>query len=803
MSETAAFLGRVGLFRGLPDDALALVGALLTTQHLAAGQVLFTEGEPADSFCIVQSGTLAVTTVIGGEERELGRLFAGEFLGEIALLSDTTRTATVRAVSDAVLLRLAAEDFGQLVADHPGLQTAIADAAARRQARSLRTALEVERRNLASLLVERQSVRVGRAPDNDLVFGSVNVAEHHAVVRRLDDGEVELVDLGTGAGTFVNGVAVRGAKVLRDADEVVLGDQRFLFDRERPVAVVQPHGVRIDVVKVGKTVRGGKVLLRDITLSILPGEFVAIVGGSGAGKTTLLDALAGLRPATSGKVLYNGRDSSRERDQYRHVLGYVPQDDIIHTDLSLRRTLAHSARLRLPRDTSKASVASAVDRQLHDLGLEERADVVVSKLSGGQRKRASIAIELLTEPRVCFLDEPTSGLDPATDRSMMRLLRQMADDGRTIVLTTHATRNARLCDKLVVLARDGHLAFYGAPEEALRHFGVDDFDDIYDRLEEDEPARWAERFVGTPAHRAVSAGIPPIADAAAEAAPLDSSGPRRGVRESLHQFRALSRRNLALHLPPQHLMPVLMQPVVIALLILALFRSDIFQTDTDNPTAALQMIYTFDFTMFLFGLLFGAQEIVREWAVFRRERSVGVRVVPYVLSKVSFLAPMLALVAVAITGLFRLTGRLPDAGLDVYGPLVVTLVLTGWAGMAMSLLISSVVRTAQQATDLLTPWIAPQVLFAGALFAVPSMNMAGRLLSNITAVRWSFEASSRVTELKSFFAATESEIGQSMLLQYADSFRWAPSAYWTILAAFVVVPLVLAAVVLTRRSRPA
>lgn len=807
-SRRIDFLRRADALRHAPDMVLAGVADALEVLHFDAGEVVCREGEPGDRFFVVQSGTLAATTDVGGQERELGRMFAGDFLGEIALLGEAKRTATVKAVTDAELLSLSAQDFAQLLKEVPNLAEAVSDSASRRRSRSLRTELEVDQRNLAGLLEKRPEVSIGRATDNDLIFGSLNVAEHHAKLRSGrggggDGGGVELVDLGSGAGTFVNGTPVKGTRALSDGDQVVIGDQRFLFDRSGSVKVVAPHGIRIDLIDVRKTVRGDRTLLHDIDLSILPGEFVAIVGGSGAGKTTLMDAMAGLRPATSGTVLYNGRDYYKDIDQYRHVLGYVPQDDIIHKDMTVRRTLRYAAQLRLPRDTTSEHIEDAVDSRLAELGLGEREDVIVDKLSGGQRKRASIAIELLSEPRVLYLDEPTSGLDPATEFHMMKLLRRLADDGRTVVLTTHATKNVGLCDKIVVLARNGHLAYVGPPPGALAYFGVEDFDEIYDKLDEGQPGEWSERFDASPERLAASASLQAGSGAGAGAGEVEvAAAPRRGgPRQLLHQLKVLSARNLHIHRKPQNLMPLLMQPVVLSLLILALFKPSIWDPATRNAATAMQLVYTFDFVMFLFGLLFGAQEMVKETPIFRRERTVDLRVLPYLLSKAAFLAPLLALVATAMTALFYFTDRLPpDAGADVYVPLWFTLVLTGWAGMGMSLLISSAVKTSQQATDLLTPWIAPQVLFAGALLAVPAMGFVGRVLASITAVRWSFEASAQATNLKDLFRATNEEIGDAMLIQYADSFNWAPGRYWLILGAFVLVPLVLASVVLTKKS---
>ena len=795
--EREALLRRMELFRQAPDHVVARVAGSLTPLRFGQGDVVFKQGDPGDCWYIIESGELVVTTAIGGVERELTRMFAGEFLGEIAVLAGQERTATVRAASPAALLSLSDEQFRSLVAELPELAPMLTEEVERRRSRSLGAWLAVDERNLSSQLASSEQVTIGRAQDNDLVFASVNVAEHHARLRTRGD-KVELSDVSHGAGTFVNGEPVTSTALLKDGDEIVLGDQRFLFDRSGSIRVVEPRGIRIDVVGVSKTVKGGRTLLHDVSLSVLHGEFVAIVGGSGAGKTTLMDAMAGLRPATKGAVLYNGNDYYADLDQYRHVLGYVPQDDIIHRDMTVRRTLRYAARLRLPRDTSKESIELAIDGALDELGLADRQDVVIDKLSGGQRKRASIAIELLTQPRVFFLDEPTSGLDPATEGHMMRLLRRLADDGRTVVLTTHATKNVSLCDKIIVLARDGHLAYVGPPSQALEYFGVEAFDEIYDRLEEGEPQDWGSRFESSEQRQLTR---PRDAATGTEAPDVGAAPRRAGPGQFLRQLRVLSARNLHIHLKPANLMPLLMQPVVISLLILSLFRSDIWDRTGDSPNAALQMIYTLDFVMFLFGLLFGAQEMVKESAVFLRERTVDVRTVPYVLSKASFLAPLIMLIAGGMSTVFWLTHRLPDRGFDVYGPLFVTLVLTGWAGMGMSLLISSVVRTSQQATDLLTPWIAPQVLFAGALFAVPSMNLVGRALSNITAVRWAFEACSRITDMKKLFEVTNSDVGRALQQQYASSFNRELVEYWSIMSAFVVIPVVLAGFVLARKSK--
>src|SRR5206468_1549346 len=227
----------------------------------------------------------------------------------------------------------------------------------------------------------------------------------------------------------------------------------------------------------------------DLSFTIPPRKFVALVGGSGAGKSTLMDALNGLRPAQSGKVRYNGKDYYHNLASFSSQLGYVPQDDIVHRDLTVERALYYAAKLRLPSDFTEAQIKQRINEVLEDVEMSYRRNLLVSKLSGGQRKRVSIALELLANPSIFFLDEPTSGLDPGLDRRMMTLLRNLADKGHTIVLVTHATNNINSCDYICFLAAGGHLAFFGPPNDAKRYFGKTDFAEIYSALEPTEANR--------------------------------------------------------------------------------------------------------------------------------------------------------------------------------------------------------------------------------------------------------------------------------------------------------------------------
>src|SRR5581483_1874756 len=211
----------------------------------------------------------------------------------------------------------------------------------------------------------------------------------------------------------------------------------------------------------------------------------------------------GMRPAHEGNVLYNGVDYYHNLAAFNTQLGYVPQEDIVHRELTVERALYYAARLRLPGDFTREQIQWRIDEVLEDVEMTERRGLLVSKLSGGQRKRVSIALELLANPSVFFLDEPTSGLDPGLDRKMMSLLRRLADRGRTVILVTHATNNINACDYVCFLAQGGRLAYFGPPNEAKAFFAKTDFAEIYSTLEPtkeqpDIPQQAEERFRASP-----------------------------------------------------------------------------------------------------------------------------------------------------------------------------------------------------------------------------------------------------------------------------------------------------------------
>ena len=549
-----------------------------------------------------------------------------------------------------------------------------------------------------------------------------------------------------------------------------------------------PGGVRVDAVDVSRRI-GGREILHKLSLSVEAGELVAIAGGSGAGKTTLLEILAGLQLPSEGELRHDGV-ARRSRVSAGSAIGYVPQDDIIHLEMPLRRTLRYAALLRLPAGTTASEAERIVDETLRDLDLADRADVPVRALSGGQRKRASIAVELLTRPRLFFLDEPTSGLDPSTAADVMRLLRGLSRRGITIVLTTHEPAGIDRCDRVVFLARDGHLAFTGSPTAARRYFGVDSLSEVYERLAgEHTPQVWAERFADSRVRSKTRLGLTQRAVPAAR-----SDVRRTGM---VRQWWLLTRRNIDVLGRNRLTLAILLgSPVLVTAMMATLFKRGAFDPGSAADVGPAQIVFWIAFDGFFFGLTYGLLQIVGEMAVFRRERLAGLSVGAYVASKVTALLPVLAGVSAVLLVVLRALGRLPAVGWDVYASLFATIVIEATSALALGLFASAAVSNAAQAALALPMLCFPQVLFGGAIVPVDQMATPGRLMSLALSNRHAFDALGRDLGLDRYTTTLPA------MSAYRETFHGGTAASLIALASFAAALTLATAWVLDRRSRP-
>jgi ABC transport system ATP-binding/permease protein len=592
----------------------------------------------------------------------------------------------------------------------------------------------------------RNLLKIGRAADNDAMIAHPLVTRYHAQIRR-EKGALILSDLGSTNGTFVNGKAITGDRSLRVGDVIRIGPCNLILNIDESIAIANDTGnLRLDALDLVKVVAGGKTLLDHISLSILPREFVVVAGVSGGGKSTLLDALNGFRPATGGSVLVNGVDLYQNFDAYRTELGYVPQKDIIHMELSVEQALDFAARLRMPEDTTTKERQQRVQEVMAELGLTKRRDVAVKALSGGQLKRVSMGVELLTKPSLFFLDEATSGLDPGTEADVMQLLRRLADDGRTILLITHATENVRLCNLVVFLAAGGKVAYFGPPDQAPSFFGVTSFNQIYAKVErERDPDAWQTDYLNSPQYQTYVVGRQ------ASVPKPDSPGSRRRPAQrtqpkwlsGLRQFLILSQRNLAVLLRDRvSLLLMLTIAPILGLLDLVTWNRQLFDVQAGNAGQAITMLFTTALIAVMVGSLTTMREIAKEQDIYRRERMIGLKILPYILSKV-LISVVLAIFQAGIFLLFKhLAISFPTGHLV---PEYVTLLLATIAGMVMGLLVSAIAPNQTIAPLLIILFLIPQVTFGGGIVPVPKLPGLGQVVNLVTITKWPFEALVSIT----------------------------------------------------------
>jgi ABC transport system ATP-binding/permease protein len=620
---------------------------------------------------------------------------------------------------------------------------------------------------------------IGRDPANDVVLADPNVSRFHAEVIREGD-VVELVDLGSSNGTRLNGERTDRGRLEPGAD-IGIGPYRLVFDGDSFLARDDHGALRLDGTGVTVEVKDKKILT-PTTVSIEPGELVAIIGESGAGKSTLLKALAGVTRPSAGRITLNGEDLfARLTD-----VGYVPQDDIVHRLLTVREALRYSARLRLPQDVSEDEVDAAVDRVLGELSLEEHGDTPIGSLSGGQRKRTGVAAELLNRPSVLFLDEPTTGMDPGLETQMMELFKELSRGGRAIAVVTHATKNLALCDRVIVMGRGGVLTYDGPPEGASRFFGVEDYDGIYTALPERHPSDWKADYEASEYHEAEPGAAVPEA----------SKAPGRKRARALPQFRVLVSRYLKLFMRDRrNLMLLVGQAPILGLFAVALFQSGTFATP-GHPDDAGNMLFLMVIVLIWLGSIDAAPEIVKERGVVEREAAVGARLGAYLASKLTVLFGLVTLQTLLYAGVL-LAFRPLESPFATYATLFALLLATGFAAVTMGLLVSSVVSNQDQALSLIPLAVIPQLLFAGSIVTIERMGEPAQTLADLIFARWAFAAVGTAVDMNERLTATPELAARFG----SDFFDLAAGPAFAILGGFAVLFLAGTTILLHRGLR--
>ncbi len=574
-------------------------------------------------------------------------------------------------------------------------------------------------------------MRIGRALENDLVVSDLQVSRHHAEFHATPDGRMEIRDLGSHNGTYVNGqpIAKGGSQLLGPTDIVGVGHSTFQIVGDRLEEFVDTGEVSFSARHLTVTVDGGKQILKDVSFGVPEKSLIAVIGPSGSGKSTLLKALTGYRPADQGEVLYDNRNLYKQFAELRQRIGLVPQDDILHKELTVKKALKYAAKLRFPADTTAAERDARIDEVLRELKLDIHKDKKVTSLSGGQRKRVSVALELLTKPSLIFLDEPTSGLDPGMDRDVMQLLRGLADDGRTVLVVTHSVAELATCDKLLVMAPGGSVAYFGPPEEALNFFGYDTWADVFSAFENYRDYDWAGRWKGSQHYQMYAADLDAVAPQPVQVPPMQAMRPPK-PQGWLSQFVTLVRRYVSVIASDKGFLALMViLPAVLGAVSLLI--------DADKgllpnpPNAAGRIIPNGTATTVLLILAVGAcfagaansvRELIKERVIYERERATGLSRSAYLMSKVFVLGVITVFQGLLVGVIGFATREIPEEGLVLGGSTLVELSLPimglGFSSMMFGLVISSLVKTAEKTMPLLVMFAIIQVVFTGCLFAL-------------------------------------------------------------------------------------
>jgi ABC-type multidrug transport system ATPase subunit/pSer/pThr/pTyr-binding forkhead associated (FHA) protein len=635
--------------------------------------------------------------------------------------------------------------------------------------------------------------RIGRGLDNDIVIPDLLVSRQHAELR-TDNGRYQIVDLGSDNGTYVDGRRVTRAEVT-ERSVVTIGHHLYRLRNGRLEEYVDRG--QASFAAVGLSVHAGdKVLLSGVSFALGASAFLAVLGPTGAGKSTLIKALTGSRPADEGQVLYNGRDLYQAYPELRHRIGYVPQDDILHPGLTVRQGLGYAAQLRFPADVSADERHHRVEEVMAELGLTSRADLQVLNLSGGQRKRVSVAIELLTRPSLILLDEPTSGLDPGYEKSVMTLLRTLADGGRTVITVTHSIQSLDLCDRLLFLAPGGDLAYFGPPGEALGFFGQPQYADVFQLLDRCAPGQARSAFAESPLRQrylqvplvshdpptlppqapwvpsvgapgdgfggsgAVGGGslgggsvsIGSLGGGSVGGGPLGggSLGVARPNTDWGHQLVSLLRRYVAVIVADRrNTLLLVAQAPLLGLLMLAVLGEGHLRPGPTGQGASTTVLVALTLSATYLGATNSIREIVKERAILTRERSVGLSGSAYVVSKALTLGVLTVVQSVILVLLATARQNGPGHGAVLsFGmlELIGVVSLTGLAAMALGLMISAFVTNPDKALTLL-----PIVLFAEFLLSGGALSLGHspvvRDIGYLTGARWGEAAASATVDI--------------------------------------------------------
>ncbi len=640
---------------------------------------------------------------------------------------------------------------------------------------------QFQTKQIEDVAINKDKITVGRDPQSDICITHPSVSSKHALISKESDGEYYVEDLDSTNGTFLNGKRVLSKTKIKKGDELLFSIYSYTFDFENANAINSTNtldGFTLEAKNITKTIKDGIHLLDDVSFTIYPGEFVGLMGLSGAGKTTLLKALNGNDKPTKGSSYINGIDLYENYHTFKSAIGYVPQDDIVHPELTVYQALEYYAKLRLPNDMKPQEIKNLILTTLEKLGLKGTENTVIGSpdtekgISGGQRKRVNLAMELLADPKIIFLDEPTSGLSAVDTKMVMELLRKLADSGKTIIITIHQPSfdNYKIMDHQIILSY-GKLAYFGPtypnsieffnqqtkdkttllanPDNAL--IGLYDEEEKCGEIELDSQKQrnqkgifWKNTYQNSKEHGEYVKKR--------EGETKQNTLGQSFSTSYFKQFVVLSSRFLKIKLKDKvNTLILLLQAPLIGLMIAMLFSKDAYSGSETMPGMAATLLFVLAISAIWFGTINASREIVAEKAIYARERMIGLAILPYILSKFMVLMILCLFQSFLLVGVtFVFTPF--DIGLDGnFLDIVFLVFMTSLSGLSIGLLVSAVSKSQAQALALVPLVLLPMIIFGGGMMSVKQMdenkNPVAYSISQLTPTRWALEEMTSIYQI--------------------------------------------------------
>ncbi|MDG0973353.1 MAG: ATP-binding cassette domain-containing protein [Crocinitomicaceae bacterium] len=579
---------------------------------------------------------------------------------------------------------------------------------------------------LKDLFIVKSLVTIGRSSECDIVLSDSLISRKHATVEKI--GETYFVTDHSLNGTFINGKRIEKKSRLNLTDTLMIGLYQFSLSKSNQDLSKE---TAILVKDLSLTFSNGQKGLHPISFTIEKERMVALMGPSGCGKSTLLQLLNGVYTPTQGSVSIFGLPLSTHFELLKQFIGYVPQENIVHEDLTINEALYYTAKLRLGKHVNQNELNERINQVLGTLNINDKElrKQPINKLSGGQKKRVSIAVELLTQPKILFLDEPTSPLDPETIEEFLKSLQQLSKQGTTVIMVTHKPEDLSFMDEVFFMGKGGYLVFQGNQAEITSHFLCERLTQVYQNVSEiGDAKKYYQKLLER--STAVSPGQKP-----------DVKNLEAPTIDLLYQFWWLSLRYAQIKWNnQQNMLIAFLQPIIIAFLVLLVFSDLISENEVGVVVGNIGVLFITALSVIWFGISNSAKEIVSEKAIFNREHLFNLKLLPYLLSK----TVVLSLLTMLQTLLFLTIIKWGYPDLNDIGLQFVFVSILGFSAVTFGLLLSSISKTTEAVMSMLPVALIPQIILAG--IVQPLESKFTELLSYISLGRWGTEGIARIQD---------------------------------------------------------